>query len=81
MLRILNRLPLLVKLFIAGALGIACGLWLGDTGIRVLTTFQALFSQFIKFLVPFIILGFVTPAIADTGRNAGRTLLITMGLA
>lgn len=77
----INRLPLLVKLFIAGALGIVCGLWLNDMGIRVLTTFQALFSQFIKFLVPFIILGFVTPAIADTGRNAGRTLLLTMGLA
>ena len=43
--------------------------------------FRDSFGQFIKFFVPFIIIGLVTPAIADTGRTAGRTLLVTMGIA
>ena len=40
-----------------------------------------LFGQFIKFFVPFIIVGLVTPAISDTGRDAGRLLAVTLGIA
>lgn len=74
-------LPLLAKLAIAAGVGVACGFLLPDGGLRALMTVQAIFSQFIKFLVPLIILGFVTPAIADTGNGAGRILLLTMGVA
>ena len=77
-----NRKPgLLTRLAIAIVLGIVAGLFLPACGIRALNSFRDLFGQFIKYLVPFIILGFVTPAIADTGRTAGRMLLLTMGLA
>lgn len=72
---------LLLMLAAAAILGVACGFVLPAVGLRALVTFQSLFSQFVKFLVPLIILGFVTPAIADTGKNAGRALLLTMGLA
>lgn len=77
----LPRLPLLVRILIAIALGIALGqivpMWL----LRVFTTFNALFSSFLKFLIPLIIVGLVMPAIADIGKSAGRLLLITVCIA
>ena len=72
---------LLLQLFIALALGVVVGLFSPAWGIRSLNCFRDLFGQFIKFFVPFIIVGLVTPAIAETGRSAGRLLLLTMGLA
>ena len=48
---------------------------------RVFATFSALFSQFLTFAIPLIIIGLVTPAIADLGRGAGRWLGITTAIA
>ena len=75
------KLGLLPRLFIAIALGVAIGLWTPDWTIRALNTFGALFGQFIKFFVPFIIIGLVTPAIVETGRGAGKLLLVVLALA
>ena len=75
------KIGILPKLFIAIALGAAIGLVSPDWVMRSLNCFRDTFGQFIKFFVPFIIIGLVTPAIADTGRTAGRTLLLTMGIA
>ena len=75
------KLGLLPKLFIAIAIGVVVG-WLSpDWVIRSTNCFRDLFGQFIKFFVPFIIVGLVTPAIADTGKSAGKMLLLTMGIA
>ncbi len=75
------KVNLLVQILVAIALGIGCGMffphWLG----RVFITFNAIFSQFLSFLIPLIILGFVAPAIADIGRGAGKILLVTALLA
>ena len=75
------KLGLLPKLFIAIAIGIVVGWISPDWVIRLLNCFRDTFGQFIKFIVPFIILGLVAPAIIDTGRNAGRMLLMTIGIA
>lgn len=75
------KIGLLPRLFMAIALGAVLGLLLPDWAIRSTNCFRDTFGQFIKFFVPFIIIGLVTPAIADTGRAAGRTLLVTMGIA
>ena len=75
------KLGLLPKLFIAIAIGIVIGWISPDWVIRMLNCFRDTFGQFIKFIVPFIILGLVAPAIIDTGRSAGRMLLMTIGLA
>ena len=75
------KLGLLPRLFIAIGLGIAIGCCAPDWVMRTLNCFGSTFSQFIKFFVPFIILGLVTPAIVDTGKGAGRLLLITLGIA
>ena len=75
------RVNLLVKILIAIVLGILCGqffpIWLG----RLFVTFNALFSQFLGFLIPLIILGFVAPAIADIGKGAGKVLVATAAIA
>ena len=75
------KLGLLPKLFIAIAIGIVVGWISPDWVIRSTNCFRDTFGQFIKFFVPFIIVGLVTPAIADTGRSAGRMLILTMGIA
>ena len=76
-----KKIGILPRLFIAIGLGVAIGLVSPDWVMRSLNCFRDTFGQFIKFFVPFIIIGLVTPAIADTGRTAGRTLLVTMGIA
>ena len=76
-----KKIGILPRLFIAIALGAVIGLYAPAWAMRSLNCFRDTFGQFIKFFVPFIIIGLVTPAIADTGRTAGRTLLVTMGIA
>lgn len=75
------KINLLFKILIAIALGILAGqffpVWLG----RIFATFNSIFSQFLGFLIPLIIVGFVAPAIADIGHKAGKMLLATAALA
>ena len=49
--------------------------------IRVLKTFNVLFAQFLKFVVPLLVLGLVTPAIANLGRGAGKMLILVIALS
>jgi Na+/H+-dicarboxylate symporter len=72
---------LLPRIAFAIVLGIVCGSFVPAGLVRGINTFTALFDQFIKFMVPLIILGLVAPAIAETGKGAGRMLLITVGIA
>ncbi|ENO18738.1 dicarboxylate/amino acid:cation symporter [Schaalia cardiffensis] len=48
---------------------------------RIFATFSTLFSQFLSFAIPLIIIGLVTPAIADLGRGAGKWLGVTAAIA
>ena len=66
---------------IAIVMGILIGNVLPEGWVRVFVTFNYVFSQFLGFLIPLIIIGLVTPAIADIGKAAGRLLLLTVGLA
>ena len=75
------KIGLLGKIAIAIVLGIAAGFLLPGCCIRALNTFRDIFGQLIRFFVPLIVIGLVTPAIADTGRSAGRMLLMTMAIA
>ncbi len=72
---------LLPRILIAIVLGIGAGLFLPDWVVRLSLTFNAVFSQFLNFVIPLLILGLVAPGIADLGRNAGRLLLLTAVLA
>ena len=44
-------------------------------------TFNGIFSEFLGFIIPLIILGLVTPAIADIGKEAGKMLVVTTLIA
>lgn len=76
-----NNIPLIWRILIAVALGIGLGYILPLPVVRGFVTFNAIFSQFISFLVPLIIVGLVTPAICRMGKGAGRMLLYTFLLA
>ena len=77
----MSRLPLLLRILIAIVLGIALGFVMPDIGVRIFNTFNSAFAQLLNFLIPLIIVGLVTSAIADVGRGAGEMLAITAGTA
>ena len=72
-----KKLGLLPKLIIAIALGIAVGMVAPEKLIAIFATFNGIFNQFLGFIIPLIIIGFVVPGIADLGSGAGKTLAIT----
>ena len=71
------KIGLLGKIIIAIALGVACGNFLPEVIVRLFLTFNGIFSEFLGFIIPMIILGLVAPAIADIGTKAGKMLLVT----
>jgi len=75
------RLGLLSRIIIAILLGVVCGHFLSAPIVRIFVTYNSLFSEFLGFSIPLIILGLVTVAIADIGNKAGRLLLITVAIA
>ena len=77
----MKKIGLLPRIVIAIVMGILIGNVLPEGWVRVFVTFNYVFSQFLGFLIPLIIIGLVTPAIADIGKAAGRLLLLTVGLA
>lgn len=75
-----KRLPsaLLLKILAAIITGIGVGYVSPEWIARLCATFNSIFSQFLTFLIPLIIFGFVTPAIADLGKRAGKMLIATV---
>lgn len=80
-MKILKKIPLLVRVIIAIVLGVLLGNVLPLWAMRLFATFNFLFSNFLSFLIPLIIVGLVTAAIADIGKGAGKLLLITALIA
>ena len=77
----LKKFGLLPWIILAIVLGVICGHWFPLPLVRVFATFNSIFSNFLQFLIPLIIIGLVTPAIADIRKGAGRLLLITVAIA
>ena len=75
------KLGLVGRIIIAMVLGMLLGGVLPEKVTRVFTTFNGLFSQFLGFIIPLLIVGLVAPAIADIGKKAGKMLLATTLLA
>lgn len=75
------KIGLVARIIIAMLLGFLLGRVLPLSVTRVFSTFNGLFSQFLGFIIPLLIVGLVAPAIADIGRKAGRMLLATTLLA
>ena len=88
MRKFMQKSSILVWVLVAIILALVLGsIKVGDSHLvpvavgRVFATFSAIFSQFLSFSIPLIIIGLVTPAIADLGRGAGKWLGITAALA
>lgn len=77
----LSKIGLLPRILIAIILGVACGVFFPEWAVRCFVTFNSVFSHFLSFLIPLIIVGLVTSAIGDIGRGAGKLLLITALIA
>lgn len=73
-----KKLGLLPKLVIAIVLGLIVGFAaqkMGDIGeiiIRIGATYNSIFGNFLNFVIPLIIIGFVAPGIADLGAAPAR---------
>ena len=76
-----HKIGLLGKILIAIALGIGAGLVAPSWMVRIFLTFNGIFSQFLGFAIPLIIVGLVAPAISDIGKTAGKMLLVTVAIA
>lgn len=77
----MKKVGLIPKLIIAIALGIFIGAYAPTIIVSILATFNSIFGNFLGFVIPLIILGFVVAGIADLGAGAGKLLGITTALA
>lgn len=75
------KIGLLARIVIAIILGIAIGTFFPAPLVRIFVTFNGIFSEFLNFSIPLIIVGLVTVAIADIGKGAGKMLLVTALIA
>lgn len=87
----ISKLGLLPRLLA----GILTGILLGSAGslfhiedsiffigmVRVFSTFTSLFSTFLSFMIPLLILSFVTTGLAELGKKANRLFGITLLIA
>ena len=73
------KLGLFPKVVIAILLGSLLGIIAPDVLVRILKTFNVFFAQILKFIVPLLVLGLVTPSVANLGRGAGKMLIRLYG--
>ena len=76
-----KKMGLVPRLIIAIILGIILGSYAPEPLNRFIVTLSTLFSSFLKFIIPLMILSFVTMGIADLTQGAGKLLLITAVIA
>lgn len=81
----MKKLPLIAKILICLIVGISIGVVCRTMGfiwpVEWLATFRSLFSSFLSFSIPLIIIGLIVPGIASLGNQSGKSLLITTILA
>nr|WP_297174613.1 dicarboxylate/amino acid:cation symporter [uncultured Agathobaculum sp.] len=75
------KLGLLPKLIIAIIIGILFGQFLPEWFCRIVVTASNIFSTFLSFIIPLMILAYVTMGIANLKNGAGKLLLITVVIA
>ena len=69
---------LLFKLLVAIAIGIFLGNIVSESSVQVISTIKNILSSLINYIVPIIILAFITPAIVSLNESAGQVLSLTL---
>lgn len=72
---------LILKLILGVVIGIVLGVSVNETWIQVILTVKQILSQVIFYMVPLIIVGFITPSIAGLKENANKMLFTALGIA
>jgi Na+/H+-dicarboxylate symporter len=72
---------LLVKIVIGIVVGILLGFYSPMPLIRILSSIGFVLGQYIKFIVPLLIVAFIAKGIVQFGREAGKALLLGLVLA
>lgn len=96
-MKALKKLPLLAWIIIAIASGVLIGLLTPgmisgindatgaaiptDLIVQLFVSFSTVFSAFLSFAIPLIIIGFIVPGIGSLAQGAGKMLGITVGLS
>ena len=78
-MKILNNL--LVRVLLAIGLGIGVGSLANEALVRIFVTINGLFSQFLGFIIPLLIVGLIVPSIGNLGSKAGKVVGVTTLLA
>lgn len=75
-----RKIGLVPRILLAIILGIIVGqlAFVPEWFFRLCVTFTGIFSSFLSFVIPFMIIGFVVQGIADLGQGAGKLLGITV---
>ncbi|MFI3286470.1 MAG: dicarboxylate/amino acid:cation symporter [Rikenellaceae bacterium] len=71
----------LFKLLIAVVVGIVAGLFVGEGFMNIVVTIKYIVGQLIFFMVPLIVLSFVSSSIAKMGGAASKMLSLSLSLA
>lgn len=72
---------LIVRIVIGVGVGILLGYYAPMPLIKIVSSIGFLLGQYIKFIIPLLIIAFVAKGIIDFGRNAGKALLFGLILA
>lgn len=77
------KIPLALKLVIAIILGVIVGQFgfLPEIFFQALKTLSGLFSEFLSFIIPLMIVGLIIPGIAELAEGAGKLLGITVAIS
>lgn len=75
------KIGLIPKLILAIIIGILFGSFMPEWFNRVVVTLSSIFSTFLSFIIPLMIVAYVTMGIANLRSGAGKLLMITVALA
>lgn len=75
------KFGLLPRIITAIILGVILGNFVPKWFVRLFATFNEIFGNYLSFVIPFIIIGFIVPGIAHMGKGAGKLLGVSTAVA
>lgn len=77
----IGELSMIIKLLAGLIIGAALGFFVTEPVMVVVASIRHILGQIIFFLVPLVIVGFITPAIIRLGQQASKILIFAVALA